>query len=134
MSTTTDFTETLDKFSRAFGSGDSKAFSACFAPDAQVLLHEQAALVGRDVITESFTALFAMIDTSAFEIEYDVVEVHGDRAYVLARFTETLRPRDGSPAIAVDGRLVCFWRREQDGTWKLSRAVTGRASPDRVAT
>jgi hypothetical protein len=62
------------------------------------------------------------------------VDLHDDRAYVLAGFTETLRPRDGGPGIEVDGRLVYFWRMEPNGRWTVTRVLTGRVSPDRVAS
>jgi uncharacterized protein (TIGR02246 family) len=127
-----DFAEALSTFSRAFAAGDAEVFVGLFADDARVLLHEQPALVGRAAIGQMFTELFAMIDTGGFEIDYDIVEVHQDRAYVLATFHETLRPKDAAPAIEVDGRLVCFWHRHEDGTWRVTRVLTGRASPDRL--
>jgi uncharacterized protein (TIGR02246 family) len=127
-----DFEEALSTFSRAFAAGDAEVFVDPFADDARVLLHEQPPLVGRTAIGQTFTELFATVDTGGFEIDYDIVEVHHDRAYVLATFHETLRTKGGAPAIEVDGRLVCFWHRHEDGTWRVSRVLTGRASPDRL--
>lgn len=127
-----DLDRALTTFSRAFAAGDAKAFVGLFAEDARALMHEQPALVGRDGIGQMFTELFAMVDTAGFEVDYDIVDLHDDRAYVLATFRETLRPKDGASAIDVDGRIVCFWHREGDGTWKVTRLLTGRASPDRI--
>ena len=132
LSGTPEFDQALTTFSRAFAAGDAKAFVELFAEDARALQHEQPALVGRAAIGHMFTELFAMVDTAGFEVDYDIVDLHDDRAYVLATFRETLRPKDGPSAIEVDGRLVCFWHREEDGTWKVTRLLTGRASPDRI--
>ncbi|MDP8957842.1 MAG: SgcJ/EcaC family oxidoreductase [Actinomycetota bacterium] len=132
MSQTPEFHEALTMFSRAFAAGDAEVFVALFADDARVLLHEQSVLVGRAAIGQTFSELFATVDTATFEVDYDIVDVHGDRAYVLATFRETLRPKDGAPAIEVDGRLVCFWHRQEGGTWRVTRVLTGRASPDRL--
>lgn len=132
MSQSPDFSMALATFTQAFAAGDAEHFVGFFADDARVLLHEQPALVGRAAIGQAFAQLFATVDTGGFEVEYDIGDLHDDRAYVLATFRETLRPRDGAPAIEVDGRLVCFWHREKDGTWKLTRVLTGRASPDRI--
>jgi uncharacterized protein (TIGR02246 family) len=127
---TTDFAAALTTFSDSFAAGDVDRFLELFADDARVLLHEQPALLGLPAISESFVELFAGVDTSAFAIELDVVDVSGDRAYVLASFTETLVIRDG-PTVDVDGRIVIYWRRDPDG-WRVIRVLTSRAAPDRI--
>jgi ketosteroid isomerase-like protein len=96
-----------------------------------VLLHEEPALEGLEAIRTSFAELFAAIDTSAFVFKPDVTDVGADRAHVLASFTETLTPRQGGPAIEVNGRIVLFWRLV-DGQWRLIRVLTSRAAPDRA--
>ncbi|HEY5578306.1 MAG TPA: DUF4440 domain-containing protein, partial [Acidimicrobiia bacterium] len=122
---THDFTATLEGFDRAFRGGDVDAFAAMLASDAVFLLHQQPPLVGADGITETFRELFSLVDTSAYEVTYDLMEVFGDRAYVLGSFTEVLRPRDGGPATYVNGRIVLFWRRDDD-EWRLVRNLTSR--------
>lgn len=73
-----------------------------------------------------------MVDTAGFEVDYVIVDFHDDRAYVLTTFCETLRPKDGAPSNLVIGRLVCCWRRGEDGNWQVSRLLTGPASADRI--
>jgi len=116
----------LGSFDRAFIGGRAEELGALFDDDAQLLLHNQAAIVGRQSITEAFRETFATFDTSAYEPNYDMVEVHTDRAYVLGSFTEVLRPREGGPGLAVPGRIVLFWRREPHGVWRVTRALTSR--------
>ena len=120
----------LEAFDRAFIEGRADELGALFADDAKLLLHHQPAIVGRQSITEAFRDTFAAFDTSAYEPTYDTVEVHKDNAYVLASFTEVLRPREGGPGLAVVGRVVLFWRREPDGVWRTTRVLTSRSAPD----
>ena len=120
----------LDAFDRAFIEGRAEELGALFADDAQLLLHNQPTIVGQQSITEAFRETFAAFDTSAYEPAYDTVELHTHNAYVLASFTEVLRPREGGSGIAVAGRVVLFWRREPDGVWRTTRALTSRSAPD----
>ena len=120
----------LEAFDRAFIEGRADELGALFADDGKLLLHHQPAIVGRQSITEAFRETFAAFDTSAYEPTYETVEVHTDSAYVLGSFTEVLRPRAGGPGLAVAGRIVLFWRREPDGRWRVTRALTSRSAPD----
>ena len=120
----------LDAFDRAFIEGHAEELGALFADDAQLLLHYQPAIVGRQAVTEAWRETFAAFDTSAYEPTYETVEVHTDNAYVLASFTEVLRSREGGPGLAVAGRIVLFWRREPDGVWRVTRVLTWRSAPD----
>jgi uncharacterized protein (TIGR02246 family) len=128
------FDRALAAFSQAFAAGDAQTFVDLFTEDAKALLHEESALIGRTAIGQMLTELFAMVDTAAFEVDYDIVDVHDDRAYVLATFHETLQPKDGvASAIDVDGRLVYFWKRDENGAWRVARLLTSRASSDRMS-
>jgi ketosteroid isomerase-like protein len=120
----------LEAFDRAFIEGRAEELGALFADDAKLLLHYQPAIVGRQSITEAFRETFAAFDTSAYEPTYDTVEVHKDNAYVLASFTEVLRPREGGHGLAVVGRVVLFWRRGPDRVWRTTRVLTSRSAPD----
>ena len=120
----------LEAFDRAFIEGRADVLGALFADDAQLLLHHQPAIVGRQAITEAYRETFAAFDTSAYEPNYETVEVHTDRAYVLGSFTEVLRPREGGPGLAVVGRVVLFWQRGPDEVWRTTRVLTSRSAPD----
>jgi ketosteroid isomerase-like protein len=120
----------LDAFDHAFMEGRAEEVGGLFADDGQLLLHQQPAIVGRQAVTEAFRETFAGFDTSAYRPNYDTVEVHTDRAYVLGSFTEVLRPREGGPGLRVAGRLVFFWRRGPDGGWRITHALSSRSAPD----
>lgn len=121
----------LEAFDRAIIEGRTDELGALFADDARLLLHYQPDIVGRRAITQAWRETFAAVDTSAWKPNYDTVQVHTDSAYVLGSFTEILRPRDGGTGLAVAGRTVLFWRREPDGQWRITRALSSRSAPDK---
>jgi ketosteroid isomerase-like protein len=125
------FLAALDAFDRAFIEGRAEEVGTLFADDGQLLLHHQPAIVGRQAVSEAFRETFAAFDTSAYKPTYDTVDVHTDCAYVLGSFTEVLWPREGgAPGLQVAGRVVLFWRREPDGEWRITYALTSRSAPD----
>jgi ketosteroid isomerase-like protein len=105
--------KTIDAFDRAFSEGRLGEFLAFFADDAQLLIHQQETVIGKEAIRDSFGPVFEGFDTSAYQPRYEIINVHGNLAYVLASFDEALRPRDGQPGIRIHGRSVQFWRREE---------------------
>lgn len=123
------FDETLGEFDRAFAEGDADAFAGLLDDTVELHWNEQPTVHGRSEVAGAFREVFAAFDTSAFEPTHHTVEVHADSAYVMSDFTESLRPRDGGPAIDVKGRLVVFWRMAQ-GRWLVTRILTARSAPD----
>jgi ketosteroid isomerase-like protein len=73
--------------------------------------------------------VFEGFDTSAYQPRYEIINVHGNLAYVLASFDEALRPRDGQPGIRIHGRSVQFWRREEEA-WRIVMLLTARSAPE----
>jgi len=79
----------------------------------------------------SWTRLFARFDTSAWQTERVIVDVHGDLAYTLSTYTEILVPRKPGAGVPerVVGRLVLFLRREPDGEWLVNLALNSHVRP-----
>jgi ketosteroid isomerase-like protein len=127
---TAELRESLNAFDRAFAEGAIEEVSAFFADDAQVLLNNSEAIIGGEAIRAFFGGFLSAFDTSAYEAQYDITDVHGDQAYVLGSFDELLCPRGGGTGTRVHGRIVLFWRAQRDGTWKIERILTGRSAPD----
>ncbi len=123
----------IEAFDRSFSEGRLDEFSAFFHDEAQLLTHFQEPVVGAEAIRDSFAEVFDTFDTSAYEPRYEIIEVHGDRAYVLLSFEEVLRPRDGTAGVRVRGRAVHFWRRDGRGAWRILRLLTARSAPDEPA-
>ena len=113
----------------AFARGDARAYAALFCRDARLLLLHNEAIIGRDGVEERWAGFFSRFDTSAWDTSPELVEVHGDRAYTLSTYTETLVPRGEGPRVAVNGRLVTFLRRESDGAWRIEMLMNSHTRP-----
>jgi uncharacterized protein (TIGR02246 family) len=122
--------EAVEALDRAWRDGLAEEFGDLLAEDAVQLLNNQEAVVGREAIKQGFARTAAAFDLSNYAPEYDLIDVHGDHAYVLGSFDEVLRPGTGGPGRRVQGRLVVFWRREPNGRWRIVRFLTGRSAPD----
>lgn len=121
---------TLDAFDRAFAAGHADAVVEHFAEDGLMLLLHAPAIQGRAAIHAKWTQFFAEWDMSAWAMERVIVDVHGDRAYALSTFTETMVHRAGTePSRLVVGRLVMFLRRVDDGRWRITVALNSHARP-----
>jgi uncharacterized protein (TIGR02246 family) len=119
----------LQAFDRCFVAGDADGLTDLFAADAQMLLLHSAPIVGRESIRGPWRRTFARFDTSAWRTDPLIVEVHGDRAYVLAVYTETLVPYADDPSQSISGRLVQFMRRDPDGAWRFSLVLNSHVRP-----
>ena len=125
-----ELSETIDSFDRAFSEGDWTSFGGVCRRRA-IADPQQETITGKEAISASFGQVFDQFDTSAYQPRYEIIDVRGNRAYVLVSFDEVLRPRDGQPGIRVRGRAVHFWRRE-NGAWRIVMLLTGRSAPDEV--
>lgn len=120
----------LDAFDQAFAAGDANRLAEQFAEDAELLLLPSEPTVGRAAIRNRWARFFADWDTSQWRTERRIVDVHGDRAYTLADYTETLvHWARESPAQLVVGRLVRFLRRDADDTWRVTLVLNSHARP-----
>ena len=96
--------EAIEAFDRAFAEGRFEDFLETFADDARLLVHEEAPVRELDAIRSAFCPVFEQIEAAEYRPRYEVVDVHGDRAYVLGSFDEVLRARGGTTGIRVQGR------------------------------
>ncbi len=129
MSTTNEIHDALDDFDRTFASGDADALAELFAVDAQLLLLYGEPIEGRPAIHEHWLKLFAEYDPRAWRAEHRIVEQHGDRAYALSVYSETLVPRHGGASLVVRGRLILFLRRDPDDAWRVALAMNSHTRP-----
>ncbi len=126
-----EFEEALRRFDDTFKTAQAQDVIDILAEDCRALIHYQAMIEGREAVGEAFQRFFGMFEVSAYEPEYDVVDVIGDQAYVLGSFRQTLQPREGGSTVQVFGRIVLFWRRI-GGSWLMTRLLTARSAPDQV--
>lgn len=121
---------TLDAFDRVFAAGDADAVVELFAEDNSLLLLHSAAIHGRAEIHAKWAPVFAEWDLGLWATERVIVDVHGDRAYALSTYTETMVHRAGAkPSRLVVGRLVTFLRRDEAGWWRIAVQLNSHARP-----
>lgn len=80
-------------------------------------------------ILSHWTRILAEYDPAAWHTEPRAVEVHGDHAYVLSAYSETLVSRGSGPNLLVRGRLVFFMRRDPGEPWRIAIVVNSHVRP-----
>jgi uncharacterized protein (TIGR02246 family) len=116
----------LAAYDEAFAADDAEAVSALFADDARLMWPELEDIVGREAIREAFVDFVSTFHTISWQPSYQVVDVHGDRAYLLGRFAEVRELRDTGEVEHVPGRIMWICRRELGGAWRFTHAMTSR--------
>jgi uncharacterized protein (TIGR02246 family) len=109
-----------DAFWAAHGRSDAKALAGLLTEDARLLAPGMEDIRGRAAIEAGAVQMFQALSVEDFRIESSEITVHGDSAYELATYSETLRPRGGQPAPA-RGRYLILWKRDASGKWKVHR-------------
>jgi uncharacterized protein (TIGR02246 family) len=109
-----------DAFWAAHGKADAKALASLVTEDARLLAPGMEDVRGRQAIEAGAAQMFQALAVEGFTIESSEITVHGDSAYELATYSETLRPRGGSPSPA-RGRYLIVWKRDAAGRWKVHR-------------
>jgi len=118
--------ELLAAYDAAFAADRADDVAELFTDDARLQWPEAEDIVGREAIREAFTDFVDEFHTVSWQPSYQVAEVCGDRAFLLGRFVERREVRATGGIEHVPGRLVLACRREADGTWRISHAMTSR--------
>lgn len=106
----------------ANNAGDAAAWVALFE-DSAVYMPPMA----RDVTTK--TGLREVAESGFNTWSSDIrltpaeVVVAGDWAFARMRVTGTSRRKDGSDSVAVDMKEIVIYRRQADGSWRISRFI-----------
>lgn len=120
----------LEEFDRRFAAGNPAELAELFAEDGRMIQPHREEIVGRVAIEAHTRRTFDDYDPAAWRTERRLVDVHGDRAYALLTYTETLVHRAEGPSLDIAGRLVLFLVRT-DGSWQVSLALNNHVRPVR---
>lgn len=107
-------------FWEAHEQGDAEALAALVTDDALLWAPGMDEVGGREAIHAAAEGMFAAMSISDFDIESRELVVHGDTAYELATYSETLTYKGAAPS-AVRGRYLIVWKRDVDGEWRVHR-------------
>lgn len=116
----------LAAYDAAFAADDADDVAELFAVDARLQWPEMEDIVGREAIRQAFADFVEVFHTLSWQPSYQVAEVLGDRAFLLGRFVERREVRHTGEVERVPGRLVLVCRREDDGAWRITHAMTSR--------
>ncbi|HEY7848364.1 MAG TPA: SgcJ/EcaC family oxidoreductase [Candidatus Limnocylindria bacterium] len=122
----------LAAYDAAFAADDADGVAELFAADARLQWPEMEDIVGREAIRQAFVDFVGTFHTVSWQPSYQVVEVLGDRAFLLGRFVERREVRGSGDVERVPGRLVLVCRREADGAWRITHAMTSRYGEETI--
>ena len=109
-----------DAFWAAHADADARALASLLTEDARLLAPGMDDLRGRQAIEAGAVQMFEALAVEDFRIESSEITIHGDSAYEISTYSETLRPRGGAPSPA-RGRYLIVWKRDPAGKWKVHR-------------
>ena len=116
----------------AFTSGDIDRLMSLYTPDAQVALHGQHKLRGKESIRAFFAPALAARPKVQFLLQVEDIRVHGDVAYLISKYWYTSDSQDGK-RYQDAGRSLLIYRRHRSGqrvgAWKIQVDID-QASPD----
>lgn len=110
---------------RAHDRGDPDGVARWFTDDAVVLTPGLPDVRGRDGFRELISRSFAVATFQDLTIESRELEIHGDRAWEIGTFTETMVVEGEDPRLLC-GRFVVQWIRADDG-WRIRRYLSNAA-------
>jgi ketosteroid isomerase-like protein len=121
--------EPSQKVLNASLSGDVDLIVSMYTDDAVVLPPNDTTLFGKDEIRSWWQDYFVFFRvTSSVENEREITVV-GDQAYERGLFSATIVPKEQGARIVDEIRNLTVWRRESDGTWKISHQIWNSTKP-----
>lgn len=114
------------RWEEIYNSGDATALAGLYTEDAIALPPNTPMVRGRGQIEELWRGFMSVFrDVSLETIE---VEVTGDLAYEVGRYTGTLAQEGVEPA-SETGKYVVVWKRQTGGTWQLAVDIWNSDTP-----
>jgi uncharacterized protein (TIGR02246 family) len=114
------------QFISAINAGElDRAFS--YVADDFVAMPECAPNRTRTEFYEGFVP-FLERHRPSYDFTVQELVITGDWAYERIQYSGTITPKTGGTARATSWRALAIWRRQRDGTWKVTRYIR---TPDR---
>ena len=106
--------------STAAAGKDTAVWLAILADDVVLMPANAPAIVGRAAAEQYFRGFPPFKDLRVEPIE---IEGRGDLAYVRGRYSIVVTP-PGGPEQRDAGKYIEIWRKQADGTWKMTRDIS----------
>lgn len=121
----------LDQWLAGLDGGDLEKMVAVCDPEIVVCNQGQPTGIGLQAIREKYgPRIEAAMFKSGFDLQH--INVLGDFALVVGRFTVEVRPKGTDAVSHGEGRLVLNYRRYTDGRWKVLLDVDNNDETDVV--
>jgi len=111
----------LEKWKLDFNSGDTSQVCSIFAPDLISNFRGQPEDTYNSLCANLQMALGDPAKTYHYDLEIKEILVSGDIAVVRLVWTLTLRSKNGAPDETTHEPGMDIFRRQPDGSWKISR-------------
>ena len=118
------------RFQQAVISGGGKAFGSFFTEDAVILSNGKPAVQGRGAI-----AAQAQWDPKIYQLTWSPEGAQmgpsGDMGYTWGHYDGALidPSKPGSKPVVTSGRYITVWRKQKDGSWKVSMDASADEPP-----
>jgi uncharacterized protein (TIGR02246 family) len=119
----------LTQWMADFNAGNADKVCALFAPDLVAQYRGQPERDYRGLCDLLKRSLNDRSKTYAYSLAIKEILVAGDLAVVRLTWTLKVKPKDGAPEITSDEPGMDIFRRQPDGSWKISRYIAYEASP-----
>jgi uncharacterized protein (TIGR02246 family) len=108
--------------------GDTAAVAANYADDAIVMMPNMAAWRGHDAVQKGMVEFLSQMAVKDLSLKTEDVAVRGDVAVETGSYEMTVRSKAGKE-IKDKGKYVTVWKRQADGTWKITRDINNSDLP-----
>ncbi len=127
-----DDLEELENFSKEVGKvwndGDFEGFMALIDDEAIFKGPGVSSVVGIDALKVFYDEFFNTLNF-VVEITSEEIVVFGDYAYSMEIWKGSMNPKDGSTPILFDNTDMSIYKRQEDNTWKIWRAMYSSNAP-----
>ena len=110
------------RYSSSLNAGDLDSWLSLWTDDGVQLPPGELPVVGKDQLRARNKGVLDKF-TVNLSIATDEVGVAGDWAFARGMYTATLTPKEGGPAIPINGKYITILKRQADGSWKIHRDI-----------
>jgi uncharacterized protein (TIGR02246 family) len=119
----------LTQWMTDFNAGDAQAACRLFAPDLIAQMRGQPERGYTELCDLLKRSLSDPAKSYRYSLAIKEIQVAGDLAVVRLTWTLQVKPKDGTGESSSDEPGMDIFRRQADGSWKISRYIAYEASP-----
>ena len=110
------------RYSTAATSADVPTLNSFYSDDAIVMPPNAKAMRGRAEVDKGNADMVTAMKVTALKLATSDLVTSGDVAIETGTYDQTLQPKTGK-AIHDVGKYVAIWKKQADGSWKITRLI-----------